>query len=383
MECQKHLYNLDNSLIYLNGAFMSPMLQAVEDIGIENIIKKRNPSLIGAEDFFSHTERLKLVFSTLINNIDVQGVVPVGSASYGLANVATNINFKKGDKICLLADQFPSNYYIWDRMVSENKAEIKIVSPPDSLIKRGEKWNEELLNAITDDVKVVSIAHIHWADGTIFNLEAVSQKCQEVGAYFIIDGTQSVGALPFDNANFHVDALVCAGYKWLHGPYGIGVAYYGDKFKNGIPIEEGWINRHNSHDFKNLVNYQAKYREGAQRYAVGESSSFILLPMLVKAIQQLNEWTPSSFQSYCKSLTDILYEELTPEGFWIEEEEYKANHLFGIKIPKRLTMKMVKNKLETENITVSYRGDFVRVSPGLYNTRDEIKKFAKCLAKLK
>ena len=74
---------------------------------------------------------------------------------------------------------------------------------------------------------------------------------------------------------------------------------------------------------------------------------------------------------------------LRQKVFWIEEEEYKANHLFGIKIPKRLTMKMVKNKLETENITVSYRGDFVRVSPGLYNTRDEIKKFAKCLAKLK
>ena len=39
------------------------------------------------------------------------------------------------------------------------------------------------------------------------------------------------------------NVLVCAGYKWLMGPYSLGVAYYGKSFNNGIPIEENWINR--------------------------------------------------------------------------------------------------------------------------------------------
>src|SRR5690606_40138152 len=51
------------------------------------------------------------------------------------------------------------------------------------------------LNANT---KAVAIGHVHWADGTRFDLEAIRKRTREVGALLVIDGTQSVGALPFD-----------------------------------------------------------------------------------------------------------------------------------------------------------------------------------------
>ena len=38
---------------------------------------------------------------------------------------------------------------------------------------------------------------------------------------------------------------------------------------------------------------------GSLRYDVGEHSNFILVPMLLKAIEQLNEWTPEAIQNYC------------------------------------------------------------------------------------
>ena len=61
---------------------------------------------------------------------------------------------------------------------------------------------------------------VHWADGTIFDLEKIRKKTKEVGALLIVDGTQSVGAMPFDVNKIKPDALVCAAYKWLMGPYG-------------------------------------------------------------------------------------------------------------------------------------------------------------------
>ena len=100
-----------------------------------------------------------------------------------------------------------------------------------------------------------------------------------MGARFVIDGTQSVGALPFDVGHTRPDAVACAGYKWLTGPYSVGTAWYGPAFDGGTPIEENWITRAGSDRFNELVNYRDDYRPGAIRYDVSERSNFILLPM--------------------------------------------------------------------------------------------------------
>jgi selenocysteine lyase/cysteine desulfurase len=124
------------------------------------------------------------------------------------------------------------------------------------------------------------MGHIHWADGTLFDLVAIRKKAHSLGAKLIIDGTQSVGALPFSVQEIQPDALICAGYKWLMGPYSIGMAYYADSFNDGQPLEYNWINRLNSEDYSQLVNYQDSYKPKADKYSVGESSNFNLPPVV-------------------------------------------------------------------------------------------------------
>ena len=137
--------------------------------------------------------------------------------------------------------------------------------------------------------------HIHWADGTLFNLMAIREKTREHDALLIIDGTQSVGALPFSVAKIQPDALICAGYKWLLGPYALGVAWYSDYFNDGEPLEHNWLNRLQSEDFTRLTQYQEKFQDKADRYSVGESSNFILVPMLIRALEQLLQWQPPTY----------------------------------------------------------------------------------------
>ena len=80
------------------------------------------------------------------------------------------------------------------------------------------------LAAIDDQTAAVSIGQVHWVNGTKYDLTSIRQKTRAVGAALIIDGTQSIGALPFDVQEVQPDALVVAGYKWLMGPYSIGMA---------------------------------------------------------------------------------------------------------------------------------------------------------------
>jgi selenocysteine lyase/cysteine desulfurase len=202
-----------------------------------------------------------------------------------------------------------------------------------------------------------------------------------VGALLIVDGTQSVGAMPFDVQKIKPDALVCAGYKWLLGPYGISLAYYSEYFDNGKPVEENWVSRLNSEDFTKLVNYQPAYQPGALRYDAGEHSNFINVPMMIKALEQLNRWKVSNVQEYCSFITREAIIKLREKGFWVEDENYRGGHLFGIRLPETMDIEKVKNSFLKNGIYVSFRGNAIRVAPNVYNDEKDLQKLVSVLSR--
>lgn len=367
LENQRHLFNLPDDITYLNCAYMSPMMRSVGEKGIHAIYAKEDPTGITPELFFGNTRRLREEFARLIAVEDPDRCAIIPSASYGLSTVANNLKAGKGDNIVLTDEQFPSNVYPWHSMATEREIDLKVVTPPAGE-NRGKKWNEQILEAIDANTKMVALGHVHWADGTKFDLKAIRQRSREVGAILVIDGTQSIGALPFSVQEFEPDAVIVAGYKWLMGPYSLGVAYYADYFTGGKPIENNWMNRLKSEDFANLVNYQEAYQPGAIRYEVGESANFILSPMLTESLRQVNAWGPQNIQDYCGELIAPYMKELTEMGFQMESPEYRGNHLFGIRLPENLSTDSVKQYFAENRVFVSYRGSSIRIAPHVYNT---------------
>ena len=377
ISCQKSLFTLDEDITYINCAYMSPMLKSVEEVGHSGINQKRSPNHVTATDFFENSEKLRSEFAKLINASNPSDCAIIASVSYGIATVAKNIELNRGEEILVLEEQFPSNYYSWDRKAKEAGAHIITVDPQNDS-ERGGSWNENILNAINSRTKVIAMPHVHWADGTKFDLVKIRNRADEVGAYLIIDGTQSVGALPFDVQEIKPDALICAGYKWLLGPYSLGMAFYGERFKDGVPIEENWKNRFDSANFAGLVSYEERYMEGSLRFDVGEHSNFILTPMLLKSIEQLNTWTPAGIQEYCREIVADSVEKLLENGFVIETERFRSSHLFGIRM-KGKDVEEVRRKLEANRVFVSIRGDAVRVSPHVYNIKEDMERLANIL----
>lgn len=371
---QKDLFNLPDDITYLNCSYMSPMLRSVAEVGARCIYGKDDPTSVKPEDFFKNTSALRTEFAKLINATSERNCAIVPSVSYALANVAKNLKAGKGDNIIIADEQFPSNVYAWKELEKEKGIELKYVSAPKVKEGRGKAWNERILEAIDSNTKMVATGHVHWADGTKFDLSAIRKRADEVGAILVIDGTQSIGALPFDVQEFRPDAVVASGYKWLMGPYATGVAYFGEYFSNGSPIENNWMNRLNSEDFRNLINYQDEYQPGSIRYEVGESANFILTPMLTRAIQQINEWGPENIQAYCKNLTAPYLKELKELGIQVEEEGYRGEHLLGLRLPEQMDIETVKKNFEAERIFVSIRGNSIRVSPHLYNSELDLQR---------
>jgi len=358
---------------------MSPLMKKVENAGKKGLKAKRKPYKISGEDFFHDTETLRLLYSKLINNQEPDRIVVIPSVSFGMSNVVNNLPKKKG-KIIVVEGQFPSNIYPWTSL-KDRGYEVEIIMAPNGM-KKGEKWNQEIEKAITEETVILAIGHVHWADGTLFNLKGFRKKLDTVDGLLIIDGTQSVGALPFDIEEIKPDALICAGYKWLMGPYSIGLAYYGEKFDDGRPIEENWINRENSDDFAGLVNYEENYRKGALRYEVGEHSNFIMVPMMIEAIKQLLKWTPEGIQEYCDRLMSPAISQAAEMGFASEERAIRSAHLFGLQLPSKTTPELAMKIFKERKVSVSLRGETIRVAPHVYNDEVDVRKFLRALKQI-
>ncbi len=302
VSCQREAFSLPADRHYLNCAYLAPLARKVEDAGIAGIRRKADPSGVTAADFFADPDEARRLFARLIGAPDPRRVALVPAVSYGVATVVRNTPVARGQNIVLVGEDFPSDVYSWRRAAVSAGADLRVVAPPPGA-ERGERWNARLFEAIDRHTAAVAVPHVHWTDGTRFDLEAIGHACRSVGAAFIVDGTQSVGALPFDLERFQPDALICAGYKWLLGPYSTALAYYGSRYDDGEPIEESWIGRKNSEDFRRLVDYEDGYAPGAVRYDGGERSNFILLPMMIAALRLVEEWGPDRIQEYCRRLT--------------------------------------------------------------------------------
>src|SRR5882672_10498337 len=113
MISQRKKFSLPTGSIYLNGAYMSPLLKAVEKAGMEGIKKKRNPAGLPAEAFFKGSIKLREEFARIIKAKESSRIAIISSASYGLANVARNCKIDRSQNVVVAAEQFPSNVYPW------------------------------------------------------------------------------------------------------------------------------------------------------------------------------------------------------------------------------------------------------------------------------
>ena len=366
------LFSLPPDLHYLNCAYMAPASKRVAAAGRRALERIQVPSRLQTGDFFEPSARVRRLFAQLVNAPDPDRVAIIPAVSYGMATVARNTPLSPGRTVVVVEEQFPSAVYAWRRACRETGATLRTVAAPATEGSRGEAWNTALLDAVDDRTAAVVLPPLHWTDGLRFDVDAIGERARAAGARLIVDGTQAIGALPFDVTRTRPDALICAGYKWLTGPYAIGVAWYGPVFDDGTPLEENWITRRGSDRFNELVNYRDDYQPGAIRYDMGERSNFVLLPMLEAALDQVLEWGPDTVAEHTRELTKDTVERLQNLGCRVEDARWRAGHLFGVRLPSEVDIPQLGRDFAARQVSVSLRGGAIRIAPHLYNDAGDL-----------
>ena len=369
---QRHLFDIPDDVTYLNCAYMSPLMRPVIEAGYTGLVRKAHPWEITPDKFFSGSEEFRTTATRLLDcTADCVAIVP--AASYGIATAALNLPIQKGQSILVLAEQFPANYYPWQRMADDCGASIKVVVWPDD-----NDWTSAVLNALTNDVAIAALPHVQWTSGGRLDLVRIGAACRKIGAALVLDLTQSLGALPFSVREVQPDFAVAACYKWLMGPYSTGFLYVAPKWHEGRPLEEGWIQRANARDFTSLILYSKNYDAGARRFDMGERSNFALLPAANRALLQLLEWGVAEISDTVGTLNRKLAESAAELGFTAPSEELRAPHYLALRrkagIPQGLP-----EALARQRVYVSVRGSSVRVTPHLYNSDADAERLISCL----
>jgi selenocysteine lyase/cysteine desulfurase len=196
----------------------------------------------------------------------------------------------------------------------------------------------------------------------------------------VVDGIQSLGAMPFSVKRVRPDFLAAGAHKWLLGPYSFGFCYVDPKWHDGMGLEENWMNRADSEDFSRLVDYRDNYQKGARRFDMGESSNFILSPIAAAALRQILDWGVENIAATLQAKTDAIADRATEIGLVVAPGNARAPHLIGISKPGGFR-KELPNLLAQKKIFVSVRGESIRIAPHLYTSEEDIERLFSALRK--
>jgi selenocysteine lyase/cysteine desulfurase len=358
--CQRHRFAIPDEVHYLNCAYMGPLSHDVSAAMMQGAQGKQTPWNFRPQDFFTVSEKFR-DRAARIAGVEADSIAIVPSVSYALAVAARNLPVGRGQQIVTLADQFPSNVYVWRELAAREGGEIVAVQRDEQTC-----WTAAVLDVIGPDTAIVAVPNCHWADGRVVDLEQVGAKCRQHGAALVLDLTQSLGAMPLDFDAVQPDFAVAACYKWLLGPYGIGMLYVAPRHHGGEPIEHNWINRSGSQDFARLVDYRDDYQPGARRFDMGERSNPPLLNGAGAAIDFLLEFGVAAIAKGLASQTAAIAREAQDIGLTAAPQATRAPHFLSLGFPEGVPERLTES-LAKRHVHVSLRGSSLRVTPHLYN----------------
>ena len=117
----------------------------------------------------------------------------------------------------------------------------------------------------------MAVSHVEYANGQRHDLDALAKAAQRVGAFFIVDATQSMGCVPIDAPSTGADAIVASGYKWLRGTFGAAVGYVSPSFRaRSVPGSVGFRSHKDTWDLRadrlELPDDAARFESGTLHF---------------------------------------------------------------------------------------------------------------------
>lgn len=362
---------------YLNTAAQAAMPRTSLDAVQISLDAKRYPHHKSDAVWFELTNRLRISLARLIGANDDDIALTTG-ASTGLMCVAHGLAWRPGDEILTAKGEFPLQYATWKPMEAREGVVLKMVSPRERFLTA-----DDLIAALTPRTRVVSVSHVRFDDGSLLDAARVAAACRAQGALFVLDVTQSCGALPMDVHALGADVLVCAGYKWLLSPYGMGFCWMKDECRQLLrPGPFYWMGQ-GADSFSKLNLVDPSPASSAQRWDSAETASYFNLNLtaMEASANFVCRVGPQTVLDHNRKLIESLFERLPAGCAPASPLDPVDRGAYGCFVAETAPLTAaLHQKLQDEHVFVSLREGRIRVSPHLFNTERDIERLINVVA---
>jgi cysteine desulfurase/selenocysteine lyase len=175
-------------------------------------------SQLATDQYEGAREKVRAFF----NARSVREIVFTRNSTEGINLVAHSFGgrVRAGDEVLISAMEHHSNIVPWQLLCERSGARLR-VAPIDD---RGDLLLDELDAMIGPRTRIVAVAHMSNALGTINPVAEIVRMAHAKGAAVLLDGSQAAYHMPVDVRALDCDFYVATGHK-LYGPTGIGVLY--------------------------------------------------------------------------------------------------------------------------------------------------------------
>lgn len=299
--------------------------------------------------------------------------------SYGMKNL------KKDDEIVISIMEHHSNLVPWQKVAKNTGAKLKYIYTNNNF----ELSEEEIEQKITDKTKIVSITHVSNVLGTVNNVKKIAKIAHKKGAIVIVDGSQSIPHMQIDVQDIDADFFTFSGHK-MYGPLGIGVLYGKKQLLNQMEpfLMGGDMIEYVYEQETTFAPLPNKFEAGTQNIA-----SIVGLGAAIDYIEKIGY---EEIRKKDRELLDYAkkeFEKLNFLNIYVTPNSQNHSSIISFNINK-IHPHDVASILDTEGICVRsgnhcaqpllrYLGidSTVRVSFGIYNTKEDIDKLVKALNK--
>ena len=228
-------------LVYLDNAATSQKPQAVIDALVHYYSKINSNIHRGihqlSEEATAAYEQARVLVKDFINAAEEREIVFVRGTTEAINLVAQSYGrafVKPGDEIVITAMEHHSNIVPWQLLGEQTGARLRVVPINDE----GELLIDELEPMLTGKTRLVAVAHVSNALGTINPVKRIVQIAHRRGIPVLVDGAQAVPHMRIDVQDLDCDFYAFSGHK-MFAPTGVGILYGKARWLEKMPPYQG------------------------------------------------------------------------------------------------------------------------------------------------
>ena len=367
-------FEREDASVWLNTAHQGRLPLRAAAALAEAVDWKLHPEMLATSERFSEVpSRLRRALARTLGAREEE-VVLANSASYGLHLVANGLGLGPGDEVIVATNDFPSDILPWLRLREEG-VEVRLIAPADEVLSP-----EEVEAALTPRTRVVCLTWVHSFSGRVIDVHGIGSACRNAGAWFILNGSQAVGATPVAVHSLPIDALVSAGWKWLCGPYGTGLCWLRPALAGVLrPTKLYWLSALTVDDLAapslDLEAVAARRPGGQDIFA---TANFFNSVPFTAAVELLLELGPGDVAAYVDRIVVRLLAGIDRTRYRLVSGERARSSLVVVE-PIVEASGRVFERLVAGRLHAAHRRGRIRIAPHLYNTPADIDRVLELL----